>query len=68
MTGQDIYRARRTARLSQGRVAEKLGLVHRGSLGDIESGAIEVTDAWALRAIGVISGMAPDRSAGERTS
>ena len=57
MTGRDIERARTAAKINQEKLANALGLVARGSLTDIESGAIEVTDAWVLKAIGVIHGL-----------
>lgn len=65
MTGGDIKRARNGAKVNQADLAEALGLVHRTSLTDIESGAIEVTSAWALKAIGTISGLSANK---ERTT
>lgn len=63
MNGYDIHRARDAARVSQGDLASALGLVHRSTLTDIESGAVEVTTAWALKAIATIEGIAAQRKA-----
>jgi DNA-binding XRE family transcriptional regulator len=61
MDGQDILKARRSANVSQQDLADALGLVQRGTIGDIESGAVEVTNAWVLKAIGAINGLSIKR-------
>lgn len=67
MNGQDIQRARESAKVSQQQLADALGLVQRGTLTDIERGAVEVTSAWALKAIGAISGISAERDDSEST-
>ena len=65
MNGFDILKTRRAAKtVSQESLRRQLGLVHRCSLTDIESGSIEVTDAWAYKAISAIQAI-KDRQATE---
>jgi DNA-binding XRE family transcriptional regulator len=61
MDGKDILRVRQGAGVSQTELSKALGLVQRGTLTDIESGAVEVSTAWALKAIGAVSGIAASR-------
>ncbi|MHB0998171.1 MAG: helix-turn-helix domain-containing protein [Armatimonadota bacterium] len=57
MTGRDIQRARETAKVNQQTLADALGLTHRTTIADIENESVEITDAYALRVIGVIAGL-----------
>lgn len=61
MNGTDIRNARKAAHVNQSDLAEALGLLHRTSLTDVESNAIEVTDAYVLKALGCISGIVAQR-------
>lgn len=62
MDGSQILLARRAARVTQEELAEALDLVHRGTLTDIESGAVEVTDAWVYKAVTAIDRLKAERS------
>jgi len=62
MNGFDILKARKRHKVDQRTLQRALGLVQRGTLTDIESGAVEVTDAWARKAISAVEQIAADRS------
>lgn len=59
MTGFDILKARKQAKLSQKTVVRALGLKGgRGSLTDIENGNVEVTAVWVQKALAAIDQVA----------
>lgn len=55
--GLAIAQVRKAGRVSQTRLAEALGLGHRNTLTDVESGAVELTEAWFSRAISAIESL-----------
>jgi DNA-binding XRE family transcriptional regulator len=55
--GLAIAQVRKAGRVSQARLAEALGLGHRNTLTDVESGAVELTEAWFSRAISAIESL-----------
>jgi DNA-binding XRE family transcriptional regulator len=61
MDGFDILKARREAKVSQVALAKRLKLVSRTALTDIESGAVEVTDSFVLKAMGAIQELRAER-------
>ena len=58
MTGFDILKARRAARINQSDLVKALSLSGRGTLVDIEHGEVDVTPEWATKAINTINELA----------
>lgn len=54
MEGFEVLKARRSAKLTQEQLRRALGLVHRCTLTDIESGAVEITDAYGHKILSTI--------------
>ncbi len=65
MDGSCIRKARKLAKVDQTPLAEKLGMVSRGTLTDIEAGVVDVTDAWAFKAIGIIQALSDEAQLSE---
>lgn len=63
MDGFQVLRARRAAHVSQWKLAKALRLCQRGTLTDVESGAVEVTEGWAYKALAKIQAIREEEDA-----
>ena len=62
VTGTEMFLARRTRKVSQGAVGERLGLF-KHTLVDIERGRLEVSQEYGLRILQAINAIADAREA-----